>query len=282
MRQFKLINGNGATYDMMRKDGFFYTPAGLGWGYETAYIDVGGAYIPTETTFLHPAPSGVMVFANYSVYDEFLKFIQVGGLKLCYMPLNTWLFLDVSAALDKTEINHETNKLECEIEFSGLSHWYAALRSYRAGVSNNYGAKKYDYKYDTDTPDGNPGYIYPSTVGRADISNGSLTSYCKIIISGPAVNPVWALYDSNGNQLQNGKVSATIPAGDCLVVNSRPREMEIAEYILGGARVGSLYTYSDFSTDRFITIPPGDGYYMTFNDDGGAMGDCYVQVYERG
>lgn len=282
MRSFKLINGNGAVFDLMRRDAFLYEPTGLGWGYETDYVDVGGAYIPTDTTLVHPEPSGTMIFKGYEQYDEFLQFIQVGGITLGYKPLNTWRYLDVSVVIDKSEISYETNRLACGISFSGLSLWYSGEKTYRAGSLNAYNSKKYTYKYDTDTPDGTAGYVYATTAGSAEISNGSLPSFCKITILGEAINPAWTLYDSMGQQIATGKVFATIPSGHMLVINSRPDDMEIAEYTVGGDRVANLYTSSDFSTERFVVIPAGSGYRMDFTDDGGLLGDCIVQVFERG
>ena len=283
MRQFKLINGSGAEFSLMQKGrAFMYDPAGLGWGYETSYVDVGETYIPLDTKYVHPAPSGTILFGGYQDYNDFLAFIQVGGIKLCYMPLSSWMFLDCSVVITKTEINHETKRLHCDVSFNGLSHWYSSLVTYRADpVGSNYSSKRYDYKYGDDTPSGAYGYIYAATAGRAEISNGSLPSYCKITIIGPAVNPAWALYDPSNTQVGSGKINYTVPSGRKLVVNSRPAEMEIAEYTTANARVKSLYNYSDFSTERLLIIPPGAGYYMTFTDDGGVLGDCSVEVYER-
>lgn len=253
MRQFKLINSTGAVFDLMRTDAFLWEPDGLGWGYDTGVADMGEAYIPTETTITRPAPSGTMVFAGYTQYTEFLTFIQAGGLVLGYQPLSTdaWRYLDVSAIIGKNEIKPETGRLLCDISFNGLSHWY-------------------------ETP-----ITYAADNGRADIVNGALSSFCKISIAGAAVDPTWTLYDSTNAVISSGKVTATIPAGDTLIINSRPRSMEIMQYDSNGDPVGSVYPYSDFTTARFITIPPGTGYYILFSDDGGAMGACSVEVYKR-
>lgn len=283
VRQFKLINGNGAEYGLNRPGkAYLYDPKGLGWGYETEYVDVGEAYIPLDSKYTHPAPSGWILFGGYADYNEFLEFIQVGGLRLGYMPLSTWQYLDVSIVIDKTEIDHSTRRLHCDVSFSGLSHWYKSLVTYRAGSESvEYSAKRYTYAYSDDTPDGSYGYVYPVTAGRAEISNGSLPSFCKITIMGPAENPAWSLYDSSDTQIASGAIGYTVPSGRKLVVNSRPAEMEIAEYTTENVRTQSLYNYSDFSTERFIQIPPGSGYYMTFTDDSGSLGDCSVEVYER-
>lgn len=251
VRQFKLINQNGAEFGLNQPGvAYLYDPAGLGWGYETAYVDVGDAYIPTETKYNHPAPSGMILFGGYSDYDTFLAFIQVGGLTLAYKPLQTWLYLDVSITIGKTEINHETGRLHCDVAFSGLSYWYKADQ------------------------------VYTAASGTAVLGALNMPSYCKISIEGPAVNPSWTLLDNDGNQVASGKVNITVASGETLVVNSRPRLMDIAVYDSSDART-SAYADSDFSTERFIQIPAGSACSMTFADDGGSMGSCTVEVYER-
>lgn len=251
MRLFKLINAKGAEFDLNQPGvAYMYDPVGLGWGYETGYVDVGDAYIPTNTVYQHPAPSAWILFGGYSDYDSFLSFIQVGGLTLAYRPLTEWLYLDVSIAIAKTEINHETGRLHCDVAFSGLSHWYKANK------------------------------VYTAVSGTATLGALSLASYCKITIGGEAVNPVWTLYDSGANAIGSGKLNETVASGKNLVINSRPSQMDMAIYS-GTTREASAYTDSDFTTERFLQIPAGSGYYMTFSADGGAMGTCTVEVYER-
>lgn len=251
VRQFKLINANGAEFVLNRPGvAYLYDPTGLGWGYETDYVDVGDAYIPTETTYTHPSPSGMILFGGYSDYDSFLSFIQVGGLTLAYRPLTEWLYLDVSIVIQKSEINHETGRLHCDVAFNGLSFWYKADK------------------------------VYTASSGTAVLGALSLPSYCKITIEGPAVNPSWTLLDSGGTQVADGKVNVTLTAGEKLVVNSRPRLMDIALYDSSDER-SSVYAASDFSTQRFIQIPAGAACSMTFSDEGGSMGSCSVEVYER-
>lgn len=251
VREFKLINKTGAEFSLNDPGvAYLYDPVGLGWGYSTGYVDAGDALIPTDTVYQHPAPSGWILFGGYSNYDSFLAFIQVGGLTLAYRPLTEWYYLDVSVVIAKSEINHETGRLHCDIAFNGLSYWYKANK------------------------------VYTAVGGTATLGALAMASYCKITIGGQAVNPVWTLYDSANNAVGSGKVNTTVDSGKDLVINSRPSMMDLAIYN-GSDRESSAYVDSDFTTERFLQIPAGSGYYMTFSDDGGAMGVCTVEVYER-
>lgn len=251
MRQFKLVNSAGSELSLNQPGKMYlYDPVGLGWGYATGYADVGDAYIPTDTVLQHPAPSGWILFGGYSDYNTFLAFIQGQDIKLAYMPESTWYYLDCSVIISKGDINPATKRLHCDVAFSGTSHWYAANK------------------------------IYTAVGGTATFGKIVLPSYCKITIDGAASNPVWTLYDTSNNAIASGKVNTSIAAGKKLVINSRPRDMDIAKYT-GTVRDASLYTDSDFTTERFIEIPAGAaGQYMTFADDNGTL-NATVEVYER-
>ena len=96
MRQFKLTNANGQTFDLMRKDAFFHAPTGLGWGVDASAVEVGDTYVVTGRKPQRPAPAGEMVFEGYDQYDEFMAFVQVGGLILAYKPRTTcsiWMLI---------------------------------------------------------------------------------------------------------------------------------------------------------------------------------------------
>lgn len=117
-------------------------------------------------------------------------------------------------------------------------------------AAGSYPAKKiYGYPYP---------YSYADSInGEMDVFNGStVAGYCRLTIHGPVEDPIWAVYQ-NGQLLQRGKITATIPEGHTLVVDSSPTELEISERTLDGDLVANRYADSDFSTVRFITIPPG-------------------------
>ncbi len=135
VRQFKLLNGLGQTFDMMRTDAFLHAPDGLGWELSPTIATVGETYIVTDTQPERPAPSGEMVFAGYRQYEEFLEFVQVGGLVLGYKPLSAWHYLDVTISIQKSEIEYAPKRLICPIDFTGISPWYEQLTAYQAQES---------------------------------------------------------------------------------------------------------------------------------------------------
>lgn len=270
MRRFKLINGEGKTFDLMRKDAFFNDPTGLGWGTQAEVMEVGDTYIVTDRKPQKPSPAGEMVFQGYDQYDEFLDFIQVGSLVLGYKPWNQWRYLDVDISIDRGEIDDGTRRLICQVSFSASSQWYEQLTSYQAVAQEGEG-KVYAYTYP---------YIYKDDVEQSvKIHNGRLSSYPKLSIFGPVESPTWALYQY-GVRLATGKVNAAIPAGHKLVVDMNPATMEIAEYTSEGIFVENRYQLSDFTTERLFELPPGDCD-LVFTQGGTGSTKAFVEVRKR-
>lgn len=269
VRQFNLTNANGQVFDLMRKDAFLYKPDGLGWGEDTTVMAVGDSYVKTNTEPEKPAPSGQMVFAGYKQYNEFLAFVQVGGLTLGYSTLGKWIYLDVSLSISKGEIDEKSMRLLCDVNFTSLSGWYEKLKSYQAQGAG--GGKTYSYTYP---------YAYTSSApGTVDIPNGNLPSYPKITIFGPVTNPFWALYQG-ATRLQTGRLKLTVPDGNKLVIDSHPATMEIAEYTRGGQFIANRYGDSDFTTTRLFMLPAGQCS-VVFTQDGVGVVDAFVEVKKR-
>lgn len=269
IRQFNLTNANGQVFDLMRQDAFLYNPDGLGWGVDDTIMAVGESYVVTNTEPEKPAPSGQMNFAGYAQYNEFLAFVQVGGLTLGYNTLGNWIYLDVSLTISKSEIDEKTMRLLCDVDFTARSGWYKKVVAYQAQGSG--AGKTYSYTYP---------YTYTSSAaGSVDIPNGNLPSYPKITIFGPVTNPFWALYQS-GNRLETGRVNVTIPDGHKLVIDCHPATMEIAEYTNIGEFVANRYADSDFTTARLFMLPAGPCS-VVFTQDGTGVVDAFVEVKAR-
>lgn len=269
VRQFQMLNANGQIYDMTRPEALFYEPKGLGWGEEATVMTVGKSYVKTATKPEKPAPSGSMVFRTYQEYQNFLDFLQAGGLVFCYKPINVWYYLDVVVSIEKEEIDWENDHLVCPMTFTSLSGWYEKLVAYQA--QDAVGGKVYSYTYP---------YRYASSVpGTVDIVNGNQESYPRITIFGPVTNPFWALYKS-GVRLETGRVNLTVPAGNKLVIDSHPATMEIAEYTAAGQFIANRYGDSDFNTARLFMLPPGPCS-VVFTQDGAGTVNAYVEVKKR-
>ena len=267
MREFKLVNANGLEWDLMRKDAFFHAPDGLGFGRTISAVQVGGSYIETGDSLDQKAPSGEMVFLGYEEYSDFISFIAKTPLVLMYKPLQKWFRLKCKiSSLGKTEIIG--GRLICPISFTALSTWYELL-NVRQNIPQEGTGKIYPYTYP---------YVYSdTTVATAEIENGDRTSPTIIQIFGPVKNPSWIL-NHNGGQVASGYAEVTIPKGHKLVINSDPAEMEIAEYtVIDNAFVEDHYSKGDFSTERFIFVPPGKSRLSIFDETGGDI-EAYVEV----
>lgn len=269
-RKFNLTNKNGEVYDLNLVGHAFYNPEGLGWAEETSVVRLGESWLVTDNRVAKPSVSGEIVFHGYQEYNDFLRFVQLGGLVLGYMPLSTWRYLNCTIQLSKSEIKPFSKLLICPVVFNGTSQWYerATLQPSAGTIPSN--AKLYDYPYP---------YAYAQgEAGSITINNGVLSSYFRLQMNGLVENPVWRLY-VNGQVVHSGKVNATISLGHSFVVNTRPTQMEIAEYDGDENLYRDLYGYSDFSTERLFMIPAGESMLMVADDNG--TPDAYVEVYRR-
>ena len=112
IRQFKLINGNGSEFNLNNYyHAWLHDPDGLGWSQSVENVRVGNGLVTIQTLEDVPSPSGEIIFRDYSEYQSFLDFVQVGGLTLGYMPLRSWRYLDCVVQLEKSEIKPNANRL---------------------------------------------------------------------------------------------------------------------------------------------------------------------------
>ena len=84
----------------------------------------------------------------------------------------------------------------------------------------------------------------------------------------------------NDKLVAAGKCNVTVAAGNKLVINSDPPNMELALYSLTNTFLANEYQNSDFSTERFLQRPVGDSK-LYFLHDGGGLVDAYVEVKKR-
>ena len=251
VRKFKLVNANGAEWNLMRKDAFLYEPDGLGINQENEYMRIGNTYELVQRLSAQKSISFSMVFRSYAVYRQFADFIIYQPLKLAYMPQTEWVYCDGEiTALSKTEIDYQTNRLICGATFTATSLWYIPRRAQRTAddVEN---PKKYDYGYNYQYADAINGYINV-------INNSNEDAQGTITIFGPITNPSWYV-SVNNNVVESGSVSAIIPEGNKLVVNSKDGHLEVAEYVGDtDTFVRNLYQMTDFAKETFVHFPPGN------------------------
>lgn len=269
MRQFKLINARGAEWDMMRRDAWLHDPSGLGFANDAQVMPLGGTFALLRVEAAAPAPAGEMIFAGYQQETDFRRFVGEGVCTLAYKPLDTWQYLDVIVSMDKSEIQPDTGLLVCTINFAATSHWYERATATNASPSGKRHGYPYTYPY----------RYKDGATGEIALQNGALPSYPKITILGPATNPSWTLYQSS-QKLQSGKLLYTIPAGNRIVIDCRPPSMGILEYNDSGEMVADRYGDSDFSTARFLELPPGDSKIFLAQEGSGDVSG-WVEVRRR-
>lgn len=272
MRRFKLINSVGAEWNLMSKSAYFNTPDGLGFSTASEYMRIGSTYQLISTITDQKVVTGSMVFASYQMYSDFAGFIANTPLRLAYMPMSEWAYMDCEVSkLDKSEIDVTTGRLLCNIDFTGTSKWYIPRQVRRTAV-DIVDAKRYSYSYN---------YTYAESInGVIEIDNSSSEESPTILsIMGTITNPTWTVVVNN-KVVQSGSVSATIPAGNKLVINSKDNSLEIAEYVANtNTFVRNHYQNSNFNLDNFIYVPPGRSTLRISGEVSGAI-DAWLEIEE--
>lgn len=268
MRKFKLINSDGSEFDLMRRDAFFSDPSGLGMDRSFEQIAAGYDFIETDSELEQKTISGEMVFAGYAQYTEFIAFCAKSPLTFCYMPANEWFYVSCKIEkIEKGEID-QSRVLLCGIDFLCFSTWYSSETVAKTADDPNIG-KIYSYAY--------PFTYTDTTAGSILINNdGGIDSPCRIHIMGACKNPSWSLI-VGGKIVASGKLTIEIADGNKIVIDSSPASAEIAEYTTKNVYVKNLYQYSDFSTARFILIPPGASKLAIQHDGAGEL-NAFVEV----
>jgi hypothetical protein len=272
MREFYLLNGNGAKFDLMSSHGFFHAPTGLGFDKTQTYLRTGDFYKPIESYISQKMVTGEMIFKNYEDYHTFASFIASNPLKLVYKPLDVEYRLDCTISnFGKTEIDHTNNRLICPITFMGESRWYY-LRSALSAHPGGGDAKKYTYSYNYT--------YYDALTGVIDIINDSPNEApCILYIRGYCLNPSWVL-SVNNEQVSSGGITGEILDGNQIIVNSRDDSLEIAEYTAQNVFVQNLYQDADITRENFLYLPPGTSK-LTITDDSMSDITAYLEILEE-
>lgn len=272
VRKFKLINANGAEWDLMRKDGFLYQPEGLGVAKENEYMRIGSTYELVQRLSAQKQISFVMIFASYAVYRSFTDFCVFTPLKLAYNPGPEWAYIDGELTnLGKTEISPDSGRLECDGTFTATSLWYIP-RAARKTSPDVDSPKRYNYTYDYTYADELNGYIRVT-------NNASEDSPAVISIMGAINNPSWYV-SVNNDVIASGSVAADIPAENKLVINSKDGHLEVAEYVAATNEfVKNHYQDTDFSRETFVLFPPGNSVLFISGTNQGDI-NAWVEVEE--
>jgi len=253
VRSFTLTDLNGNSYSLQTKKRFLHTPSGLGYEESTTYQDFGNHYAVLDEGLQQSVISASIVFAGgnrkevYEKFFEFAKFTRNAPLILCYRPIfNSYYRRCRVSKLTKTEIN-QFGVLECTIELSCITPWYQTLSAANSGQAGS--GKQYNYTYN---------YQYSDSILQSVVleNNGYEESPCRLIIYGPAINPMWYHF-VNGVLTTTGAIDITVAVNHRLVIDTTTIPYTIHEVDSKGALVRDAYQLSDFSTERFIRLQPG-------------------------
>ncbi len=269
MRKFWIKNAKGEIFDMNREDAFFSNPRGLGFSRKASFSRIGYMWAAKEDYADQKKPYGDMVFDGYEQYEEFVKIARHTPLTLIYQPLEVNYYMDIeSFSIEKGEISYKDTFLTCKVTFNGISPWYTDKIYKRSHES---AGKIYPYQYS---------YTYADAMsGEVNIENESaMDAYTKIVIYGPVKNPTWKATQLDVTIVE-GKVLAELGEESCLVIDSNPNHLQIAECDLSGRFIRDLYCQSDFSTGRFLYIPQGNTKFKV-SHSGFSYLQFYVEVME--
>lgn len=258
VRQFKLINSAGETYDLMDVNHYFNEPSGLGFSADNRYTRVANKFSPYQNRARQGIISGTMVFhvRAYEEYRKFILFCQKEPLTLIYTTDRENRAKVLLTDVEKTEISHNNSRLLCKVMFTMLGMWYRVVAASNDGSID--GGKVYNYIYDYTYADEIPGVVNIE-------SDTQCESPCIITIYGPAVNPVWRHY-LNGQLMEEGAVDATIAQDRRLVIDTTSTPFRIVEVDAAGNVYADRYQDSDFSKERFVYLGAGRNRFAVGSD----------------
>lgn len=261
IKKLILINGIGKEYDLLsvaksptfQIEGFGYTDG-------TEFLRIGNRFFPLDEMPEQREISLTLLFwhdAN-EMYNTFVSIAKHNPLTIVY-------------ANDAKEYNipcklREIGRVEkvgfdifgCSVVFALTGNAYELLTA-ECKADALASGKTYPYTYD---------YQYSNDgANRITIRSESyINSTCILTIYGGVESPIWRHY-LNGELVETGAYSGTIPVGNRLVIDSRAIPQSIIEYDSTGAIVADRYQLCDFSTQRFLHVGEGDNRYV-FSHEG--------------
>lgn len=249
MRTFKIVNANGATYDLTVKNrSFMHTVTGLGYAREAEFLRIGERFATVSNFISQQEVRGNVYFGgenNIEDYFEFVKFCENAPLKLLYNPGNGEYIRDgFVKAIERAD---GENVKGAFVSFICTTPWYKTINVFNTGIVDS--GKKYNYTYP---------YKYAKFIANTVIieSDSYLPSPMKLVIYGPVVSPIWRHY-ANNKLVETGAIDATIPANHKLVIDTTSIPYSIKEYDLANQLIADRYQASNWNTERFFRLQHG-------------------------
>ncbi len=250
IRQFKLVNGRGESWDLNGKRSFFHTVSGFGYEDSTRYEQIGTSFYALDGIFSQGQMEGHIFFSEpgaYSHYREFARFARVMPLTLVYQTDETFRIQVRLTRLEKSEKVNGGIGLDCPVCFTAEGMFYRIVSRY--GDTVMIGGKIYDYSYP---------YTYADESFNTVLmdSDSNEDSPCRITIFGPCLNPVWKHYVENG-LYATGAYTGSIPSDHKLVIDTTQIPYSITERGAMDELVADRYQMCDFGTERFFHLQRG-------------------------
>lgn len=250
IRKFRIINSEGAAYDLNRRQSFFHKVGGFGFKDDTDFQKIGTDFYPLDEAFAQGEITGSIFFygnACYERYRDFTNFVRLSPLTLEYTTDVTYRVSVRLVSIDKTEKMDGGIGLDCEVIFKATGLFYKSVTKYSETIY--VGGKIYPYEY---------------TYSYADVSNNTLMinsdsfaeSPCRITIYGPCINPVWKHYVNN-ELYETGAYLGSLTGDHKLVIDTTKVPYSITERGVSGEIVADRYQMCDFTTERFFLLKHG-------------------------
>ena len=250
IRRFRLINGEGGSWDLNARASFLHSVGGFGYKDGTQYEQIGTDFIPLEELFSQGVMTGKIFFGGKSAYQNyraFSRFVRAVPLTLVYEMDEAYRVPVRLTELSKSELLEGGTGLDCDVAFTATGLFYKNVSKHSDTFA--IGGKIYPYEYSYSYAD-----VSQNTILIESDSYGD--SPCKITICGPCTNPVWKHYVDNV-LYETGRYDGTIPADHKLVVDTTQMPYSITERGVGDEVVADRYQMCDFTTERFFHLQHG-------------------------
>ena len=121
IRKFRLINGEGMSWDLNARTSFFHSIGGFGYQDGTQYEQIGTDFIPLEELFSQGVMTGRIFFGGrnaYVNYRAFSRFVRAVPLTLVYEMEEAFRVPVRMTEIAKSELIAGGAGLDCEVAFT--------------------------------------------------------------------------------------------------------------------------------------------------------------------
>jgi hypothetical protein len=294
MRHFRITNGNGDILDTTSEDILLTDPAGLGIERDTSFRRVGNRFITVSSRPKQLPFTGKIIFYGdepYTQYYDAVKILSKPPLYLNYNPYGDFGVADIFGTsnyytkrcelskLSKTELDKEYGCLSSDLELIPLTPWYI-VRAIEVHAQADSNQTQHNLKFP---------FKFPVRFGSSrpmnaqfDFTHSTMNEGpCRLRLSGPFSDPSWTHYVGSTPVSTGRLINCPVDAGEYLWIDNTtdPYSIYVGDQN-GSTLIRDVYQTSDFSTQRFITMQPGDINTIVFNNLSGESIDVRVEVHE--